>query len=207
MGDFEKNQPFSYGAWLKLPRKNMNGAAFARMDDAPGFRGWDLWIEGGKPAVHLLHSFPKDVIKVVAREPLKVGAWSHVFVTYDGSGKAAGVSIFVDGKRVETNIANDTLTGSIRTPVAFTLAQRHQSSRLANLQLQDLRIYGRVLQGEEVARLAGDARAAYLASLPAKKRTDAERDELFDLVVDQLRPALSGAHRQEKRSWMRKPPP
>ena len=188
VGDFEKSQAFSYGAWIKLPANNLNGAAFARMDDVAGYRGWDLWIEGGKPGVHILHGFPDDAIKVVALRPLKAGAWEHVFVTYDGSGKAAGVAIYVDGKRVETNIANDTLKGSIRTPVAFTVAQRHKSSRMANIQLQDLRIFGRALGAEEVARLADSTRGAYLASIPADKRSGPEVEELFAWWLANLDP-------------------
>jgi hypothetical protein len=46
-GDFEKDQAFSYGAWVRLPRNRMNGAVLARMDDKAAFRGWDLWVENG----------------------------------------------------------------------------------------------------------------------------------------------------------------
>lgn len=38
VGDFEYNQPFSYGAWLKLS-DSKNGAAFSRMDDTKDYRG------------------------------------------------------------------------------------------------------------------------------------------------------------------------
>src|SRR5262245_11548917 len=39
-GDFEKDQAFSYGAWVKLPRTRFTGAIFSRMDEAEDFRGW-----------------------------------------------------------------------------------------------------------------------------------------------------------------------
>ena len=36
--------------------------------------------------------------------PLPIdGAWKHIFFTYDGSGRASGVKIFVDGKAVGGN--------------------------------------------------------------------------------------------------------
>src|SRR5207244_1110845 len=38
-GDFEKDQVFSAGAWVKAPRNNQTGAVIARMDDAAGYRG------------------------------------------------------------------------------------------------------------------------------------------------------------------------
>ena len=27
----------------------------ARMDEDEGFRGWDMWIEGGRVGCHLIH--------------------------------------------------------------------------------------------------------------------------------------------------------
>src|SRR5579872_7476032 len=54
-GDLEKDKAFSYSAWVYLA-KGKDGAVFARMADAGGkYRGWDLIIEGGKPASHLVH--------------------------------------------------------------------------------------------------------------------------------------------------------
>src|SRR5262249_28086810 len=86
-GDFEKDQAFSFGAWVKLPGGQTTGPVFARMDEEHGYRGWDLWIEGNRVGSHVINKFPDDSLKVVSRVPLKAGQWSHVFVTYDGSAK------------------------------------------------------------------------------------------------------------------------
>src|SRR5439155_7954124 len=47
-GDFEKNQPFSYGAWVNLTKRAQFGALFARMDNEHDYRGWDLWTENNR---------------------------------------------------------------------------------------------------------------------------------------------------------------
>src|SRR5262249_45759517 len=104
----------------------------------------------------------------------------HLFVTYDGSKKASGVKLYVNGNPEPARVTHDQLKGSLRTPVPFKLAQRHTASRLDNLVLQDVRLYGRALDGVEVSRLAKTPRAAWLLSLPADKRPAAERNELFD---------------------------
>ena len=44
-----------------------------------------------------------DALKVVANEPLRPGEWNHLLVTYDGSGKAAGVRIYVNGRPQATS--------------------------------------------------------------------------------------------------------
>ena len=96
-GDFEKDQGFSYGAWVKLTKSTPGGAVIARMDDQHDFRGWDLWVENDRVGAHIIHKWPDDALKVVSKNPLKAGQWNHVFVTYDGSGKAAGVKVYING--------------------------------------------------------------------------------------------------------------
>jgi hypothetical protein len=180
-GDFEKDQAFSYGAWIRLPRNGMTGAAFARMDNANGFRGWDLWVEGNRFGTHIVHRWQEDAIKVVAADAVKANEWNHVFVTYDGSGKAAGVKVYLNGVLQEVRAgAVDSLKNTIRTDVPLKVAQRHTSDRLNGMLIQDLRVYARPLPAEEVEQLAGTTRAAWLTSKPDGKRSDAEKNELLD---------------------------
>jgi hypothetical protein len=179
-GDFERDQPFSYGAWVYLPDNKVSGSILARMNDAADFRGWDLWLEGGRVGAHIVHRWPDDALKVVAGDPLPANRWTHVFVTYDGSGKAAGVRVFVDGAVQEKRtVMADKLANTVRANVPLKFAQRDQQSRLNDLRLQDVRIYARSLASEEVERLARSARAAALAALPADKRGAQETDELY----------------------------
>ena len=181
-GDFERDQAFSYGAWVKLPKAAAvkTGALFARMDEGNDHRGWDLWIENGRIATHIIHKWEDDALKVIAKEPLKADEWHHVFVTYDGKSKASGVAIYFDGKPQPVEIAVDKLKGTIKTKTPLALARRSTGSRLNNLIIQDLRIYARALPGPEVASLAQATRAGWIASRPAEKRSEAETNELFD---------------------------
>ena len=75
------------------------------MDDQHDFRGWDLWLENGKRRPHIIHKWPDDALKVVATNELHADKWTHVFVTYDGSGKAAGVKVYVNGQPQATSVA------------------------------------------------------------------------------------------------------
>lgn len=178
-GDFEKDQPFSFGAWVKLAKDANSGSIFARMDEADKHRGWDLWVENGRVASHLVHEWPGNALKVVARDPLPADAWSHVFVTYDGSGKAAGLSIYVNGRVQPLEVPADTLKGSIRTKAPWSLARRTTGSRVNNLGVQDVRIYGRVLPSGDVERLARGGRALWLVSKPKADRSVGESAELL----------------------------
>src|SRR5205085_1534734 len=97
VGDFDNAQSFSYGCWVKLPGNGTNGAIFSRMDEANSFRGWDLWVQNNLVGAHIISKWQEDAVKAVATQPLKPGEWYHVFVTYDGSGRAAGLKVYING--------------------------------------------------------------------------------------------------------------
>ena len=119
VGDFDTNQAFSCGAWVKFPKAGATGAVVSRMDDRDGFRGWDLWIDKGKLGTHIIHKWPDEAIKVVDITALKPGEWNHVLLTYDGTGSDKGVALYLNGKRqtaARTQMNN--LRGTIRTDSA-----------------------------------------------------------------------------------------
>jgi len=180
-GDFEKDRAFSFGAWVKLPR-DATGTIFARMDDreGKGFPGWDMTLDRGRVGLHLVRAWPDDGMKVVTKDPVPGGKWQHVFVTYDGSAKASGVSIYVNGDLAEKSVKNDALKGSIRTGVPFRLLQRETGSVLEGAILADVRIYGRALPAEEVASLVRGTRSTWIASKPSGERTKEESEELYE---------------------------
>jgi hypothetical protein len=178
--DFEKDQAFAYGAWVRFPANMPSGAIFARMDEAQAYRGWDLWAENGKVGAHIIHSWPGDALKVVSRDPVKPDTWNHLFVTYDGSGKAAGVKVYVNGTEQPTEVQADALRNTIRTQVPLKVSQRNKESRLQDILLQDLRIFARPFSAADVQNLFQGTRLAWLARRPADKRTPAETNELLD---------------------------
>ena len=178
IGDFDRDQAVTYAAWVKLSGAR-DGAVFARMDEDQAFRGWDLWLEGGKPGTHIIHNWPEDAIKVVARKELPKDRWAHVVVTYNGTSKAKGVKIYVDGELQEFDVQADKLKHTIRTTVPFKIGQRSKTSAIEKSGVQDVRLYSRALPASEVRELGGKARMAWLAAKPAEKRDAKENDELF----------------------------
>jgi hypothetical protein len=65
-GDYEWNQPFSFGSWIMLgggpgyTLDNANGALVSKMDTTQHNRGWDLAIKSGILTVHIINQSPKD---------------------------------------------------------------------------------------------------------------------------------------------------
>jgi hypothetical protein len=192
VGDFERDQPFTCSAWVKVPKDNVSGAMVARMDEANGHRGWDMWLDGGRPGMHIVHNWPDDALKVASKTALKADKWQYVSLVYDGTGKAEGVKIYIDGAAQEVEIVTNKLANSIRTTVPLKLAQRNTGSRVDDLSLQDLRLYNRALQPGEVAQLATATRAAYLVAKPAEGRSPSEVEELYAWWLD----GVDASHQQ-----------
>ena len=180
-GDFEKDQGFTASAWVKVTKRNQTGAILARMDvGGSGYRGWDLWLQADKPGMHIINAWQTDALKVVGKTPLQPNQWNHVCVTYDGSGKAAGVRVFINGVQQAVDVEADQLKSTIKTNVPLTIGQRSKSERLQNVVLQDARVYGRALANTEIEQLTRTPQAVELLAKPADKRTPQEVNELFD---------------------------
>jgi hypothetical protein len=176
-GDFEGDKPFSVAAWVK-PVPNAGGAIVARMDEGDNFRGWDLWMENGRVGSHLIHSWPGDAVKVVAREALRPNVWNHVCFSYDGDKKPGSYTFYIDGKLSPHDSANDTLKGTTRTTTPFKIGQRSGGAGISDgTAIQDVRLYGRKLSQAEAGQLASGTRAEYL--LQKATLAQAEKDELF----------------------------
>lgn len=184
VGAFDQKTPFSFGCWVKV-KAGFQGSApvFARMDDDEAFKGWDLWIQGNEFASHLIHKWQDNAIKVATTgNRVKPGTWQHVFVTYDGSSKAEGFRIYVDGKDGKLGFEANTLKGSPLSKTPFRVGQRKKGAMLVNASVQDIRIYNRRLTANEVQRMALETKAKALLAKAPKDRQPKEKDELFEVT-------------------------
>ena len=181
IANFERTNKFSYGAWVRMSAPGSFGPLIARMDQGKAFRGWDLVQIEKKLAVHIVNDWPENGIKVETKaDVLKPGVWQHFFVTYDGSSKAKGVKLFVDGAEVPVKVDKDALKGSIRSETPLRIGQRSGDQILADGRLQDVRVYERALTAKEVSALAKVAPLQYVLDIPAEKRTKEQQTAIFD---------------------------
>lgn len=118
---------------------------------------------------------PETAIRVVSVTPLPLdGAWQHIFFTYDGSGQASGIKLFVNGSRVETHVVSDNLRGAtIHTQAPMQLGWRNPDEHPAkDSRYQDIRLYARTLSSDEVERLLFEDYAAEIATRPQTQWTE-----------------------------------
>ncbi|MFT5299953.1 MAG: hypothetical protein ACI87E_000036 [Mariniblastus sp.] len=173
--ELKRNNPFSFAAWIKYDGKS-GGAVFSKMDVAQNHRGYDLWIQGSNIGTHIINSWPGNALKVVSTDALKANTWQHVVVTYDGRAKADGVKIYIDGKLSKNKVEQDSLTRSITAKVPFKIGSRSEGANWKG-EVDDIRIYDRSLQSEEVSLAKGDVIGGILGTA-TKERTESQVETL-----------------------------
>jgi mono/diheme cytochrome c family protein len=173
---FTAQSKFSYGAWVN-PARGEAMTVVSAMADSDGFRGWDLYLSGGVVYAHLIHQWEGNAIRLNTNAPLPLNQWSHVLVTYDGSSKAGGVRIYVNGKRAPTTVTHNTLRGTLETPARLTVGRRSPGAPFRGL-LDDVRVYSRELTPGEVEQIAGFGAIRDILAVAPEQRAPAQREAL-----------------------------
>ena len=199
LADFDREQPFSVGAWVNVPANFKDGAIVARMDDRKGLQGWELFVQGRNFGAQLASAQPAGALRVVSKNPtVRAGKWQHVLVTYDGSGTSGGFRLFLDG-RVQPVVASGNLKGTTRAAVPLRVGRRETKSRFDGGQVQDVRVYSRELGTGEARSLPEEQGLQAAFAVAPEKRTPAQKAALLNFYVDNLDgPSIGIAFRIEE---------
>ncbi|MFT7536223.1 MAG: hypothetical protein ACI85K_002177 [Hyphomicrobiaceae bacterium] len=159
VADFDRHQPFSLAFWLRVPEQYDRAVVMQRSKswtDA-GSRGYELLIEDGELSFALVHFWPGNAIRIRANQKVPIDTWTHVTLTYDGSSRADGMTIFVDGEVAATRVIRDRLTRTIQGggADALTLAERFRDRGLKGGAIDELQVSRRQFTRWDAVRLSG----------------------------------------------------
>lgn len=157
-------------------KKRGTGEIIAKSDASQDGRGWEIFWNKGSVVVNLVNKWPERAISISADQSYTpIGIWKYIFFTYDGSGKASGLHLYVDGALVPTKVESDTLYGTMRTLAPMQLGWRSPDADPYRFtRYQDIRLYARALSSSESARLPYEN---YIAELTKKRTSTWNQDE------------------------------
>ena len=161
--------------WVRPDARKKNQSPKCRQllgnagDKNEHWRGWEFFFDPQDHlAVSLVHRLPDNQIRVRSAEPIPSEKWFHAAFTYDGSGKADGVRLFVDGRRIPVVVEMDRLSRSIY-PVSSAVGRPKDPTRQLRIgrsyrnfggdfgiyrgALDDLRVYAERLTDVDIAQL------------------------------------------------------
>jgi hypothetical protein len=173
VGDFERDQAFSFGGWIRSD--NGAGSPFSRMNASDSFRGWEASIYGGRVQAHIINKWPENALKIASEIMVPNGQWIHVLVTYDGSSKAAGLKLYLNGQLAKSKVEQDSLTETVRTTVSTKVGRRTDTEQFTGA-IDDFLIVKRELTAADAAKLASTHPATPLLAVDPAKRTDAQKE-------------------------------
>ncbi len=120
IGDFEWYDDFSFGGWIQHSGQHEKEAGiFARRVGEQKRQGYELVLtKSNRLQARLIAEYSKKnswrnalnfAIDVHSKTSITPYQWHHVFVTYNGSGKANGLNLYINGALQPRRIVMDSL--------------------------------------------------------------------------------------------------
>ncbi len=188
VGNFTRSDSFSLGLRLQTPAHAPRFVVVhkSRAWIDAGSRGYELLLEEGRVSVGLHHMWPGNSIKVRSRATLPTNEWTHVAFTYDGSSRAAGVKIHVNGSPVETETIRDGLWKDITyggSEPDLAIGNRFRDIGFKGGRVDDFNVFDRALTPLEVAHLAGRSDLTDALATAPDRLTATQRVGLLDYFL------------------------
>ncbi|SDC17348.1 DUF1553 domain-containing protein [Niabella drilacis] len=165
-GIFGRYDPFSISLWIYIPKGVDKAVIFHKGDGdiTYGFRGYYLNLKDGKAEFLMAHVWPGNEFLKRSEQPLPKEKWINIALTYNGSGKAAGANLYLDGRllslvTVKDHLYKDILFGRTNEPGLQVGADWRGTGFKGGL-VDELFVYTRELNPFEVQMRAQNKQAA-----------------------------------------------
>ena len=198
VGNFSRHQPFSVSLWLNTPDAKQRAVVFHRSQawtDAAS-RGYELLVEDGRLKWSLIHFWPGNAISVRTKAKVLLNEWTQVVVTNDGSSRAAGLKIYVNGRAVDLEIVKDHLTKDITGGGHdnISLGERMRDRGFKGGLIDEFRVFNRELTGLEALAAFDPSAAATERGGPLEEMYGrAATDGAFQRALEDLQKARAKA--------------
>lgn len=147
---FKHDEPFTVSAWMYAKQQIQRGSLIGQIDFKNKGKGWYIWFQNGKPILEMNHSYPTNSLKVTGLDTIPTSQWFNLTVTYDGSGKSSGVSIYIDAKKAKNFVSKDTLTKEIKTSQNLTVGGGNTWADLSNVMISSITAHSHALDHRKV---------------------------------------------------------
>ncbi len=183
-GNFKREEPFTVSLWLKTPDVKDRAVVFHRSrawTDAAS-RGYELLIEDGRLKWSLIHFWPGNAASISAEDMLPVNEWVHVVVSSDGSSRADGLAIRINGEPADVFVVKDQLNREITGGGGdnIALGERFRDRGFKGGMIDDFRVFSRRLSDLEAILTSDEAAANGILALPTEQLNETQKEILFD---------------------------
>ncbi|MBM3989373.1 MAG: DUF1553 domain-containing protein [Planctomycetes bacterium] len=156
LAGFGRHDEISIALWIRPSERNARAAivhasGFYTQDaDASGI---ELELVDGHVRWSAIHFWPGSAASVRVREPLPLDVWTHLVVSYDGSARASGLRVHVNGVPENVEVVRDGLDGPLAGHT-LELGSRSRGSGFRGGAIDELRVWRRALTSVQARELA-----------------------------------------------------
>ena len=165
-GWFDRTDAFSVELWLQPDTLYEEAGVFFHCENLRlGFKGYSFHLKDNKLQFIMAHSWPYNALQVTTQDAIPAGKWTHVVITYDGSSKADGVRIYMNGRlAARQNDFDNLYRGILYEPdihtygfAGFMMGNREKIKSFKKGGVDELKIYSRELTPLEVLYVHDEA--------------------------------------------------
>ncbi|HEX5082279.1 MAG TPA: DUF1549 domain-containing protein, partial [Blastocatellia bacterium] len=191
------HERFTVAAWV-YPESEQSGSIITKVSDGPAeiennvprAEGYGLYFINGKIHFNMVFRWGEDALRVETEEAPPPRQWSHVAVIFDGlKSWEDRLRIFVNGREAKLKFNQRTLfllaggsSNTLKVGAGGGPQFRFKGA------IDEVRIYSRALDADEIAALACADPLKKIAAIPASKRARAQTFKLQGAFMEQAAP-------------------
>ena len=163
VGVFRKSEAFTVGMWAYIPKEMKDGVIFhkSNAERLYNFKGFHLFLRNNKLEITMAHTAPSNAITKLSLKDAPREKWLHLSMTYDGSAKANGFKLYLDGEEMPMETVIDQLYKDIifysKSEPALQIGGWWRGLGFKGGKVDDIVVYNRTLIPFEVKILAKKA--------------------------------------------------
>jgi hypothetical protein len=163
VGVFRKSDPFSVGIWAFFPENLTEGVIFhkSNAERLYNFKGFHLHLKKNKLEILMAHTAPSNALTRLSTQDVPKEKWVQLTMTYDGSSKADGFKLYLDGEEMAMETVIDQLYKDIiffqKDEPALQLGGWWRGLGFRGGKIDDVVVYNRTLTPFEIKVLAKKA--------------------------------------------------
>ncbi len=111
---FDRTDPFSLSLWFRIDDESTYGPLLAKTSGLfDGDRGYHTFLNKDHTlTARMVHVGPDNELTVQTQDSVSTGSWHHIVMAYDGSSRASGLELYLDGAPMPIRVLSDNLRQS-----------------------------------------------------------------------------------------------
>lgn len=204
VGVFRKSETFTIGLWVNIPKDLKEGVIFhkTQAERLFNFRGYHLYLKDNRFELGMSHTAPSNAITKLTTQAIPRDQWIHLALSYDGSSKARGLKLFMDGKEMAMETVMDQLTKDIlfysKVQPGLQIGAWDRGSGFTGGITDDIVVFNRVLTPFEIKTLA--QKASWAEHIKGQPLSQEALDDLRAYYFSVVHPGMKAASEELKQA-------